>query len=38
MIDLLSWLALHVVGVVAEPLNNRFRDGRPLLAKRAPRT
>ena len=37
MIDLLSWLVLQVVGAVADPLNNRFRDGRPLLATRPPR-
>jgi len=36
VIDLLSWLTLQVVGLFAEPLNNRFRDGRPLLAKRPP--
>jgi hypothetical protein len=34
MLDFLFSVVMNVLGAAAEPLNDRYRDGRPLLAKK----
>ena len=34
MLELIISVVMNVLGTVAEPLNNRYREGVPLLARR----